>query len=245
MAQGCLKCLKYTMCVTNFLCFLSGVALLGFGVFMMVNFKVAALFPDLPIFNLNNILLTTGIIITCVSFLGFLGALKENRCLLLMFFVLLFLMMLAELTAACLLLIYDNKVDATVKDNLSASLEKAKGQSSNSTEVINTWNWVQTNLQCCGIMNATDWGERVPSSCRRPTEPTTYWPQGCLIRVRNWCEEHFLFIGISVIVLCIIEMKRTCAPCALKGTLVVSSLESQEKRVDWWRASVRAQDLQN
>ncbi|GLD46031.1 tetraspanin-9-like isoform X2 [Lates japonicus] len=60
-----------------------GVAVLGFGVFMMVNVKVEALTPTLASFSVANMLLISGIIITCVSFLGFLGALKENRCLLL------------------------------------------------------------------------------------------------------------------------------------------------------------------
>lgn len=60
-----------------------GVAVLGFGVYMMINFRMAALTPTLANFNLANMLLISGIVITCVSFLGFLGALKENRCLLL------------------------------------------------------------------------------------------------------------------------------------------------------------------
>lgn len=69
--------------VIVFRCQMSGVAVLGFGVFLMVNFKLTALTPSLANFNLANMLLISGIIISCVSFLGFLGALKENRCLLL------------------------------------------------------------------------------------------------------------------------------------------------------------------
>lgn len=59
-----------------------GTAVFGFGVFLMLNTKVSALIPTLSSLNLANTLFITGIIITCVSFLGFLGALKENRCLL-------------------------------------------------------------------------------------------------------------------------------------------------------------------
>ncbi|MEQ2186954.1 hypothetical protein GOODEAATRI_034131, partial [Goodea atripinnis] len=61
----------------------SGVALLSFGIYLMVNFRIAALTPSLASLNIPSMLLISGIIITCVSFLGFLGALKENRCLLL------------------------------------------------------------------------------------------------------------------------------------------------------------------
>ncbi|KAM6965351.1 leukocyte surface antigen CD53-like [Aplochiton taeniatus] len=110
MAQGCLKCLKYTMCLVNLLCFLCGTAVFGFGVFLMMNSKVSSLIPTLSSLSLANTLFITGIIITCVSFLGFLGALKENRCLLITFFILLFMLMVVELTAACLLLVYEKEV---------------------------------------------------------------------------------------------------------------------------------------
>ena len=59
-----------------------GTAVFGFGLYMMMNSKVSSLIPSLASLNLANILFIIGIIITCVSFLGFLGALKENRCLL-------------------------------------------------------------------------------------------------------------------------------------------------------------------
>ncbi|KAA8592832.1 hypothetical protein FQN60_018287 [Etheostoma spectabile] len=179
MAQGCLKCLKYTMCFANllifyvFLCQICGVAVLGFGVYMMVNFKLAALTPTLASFNFANMLLVCGIVITCVSFLGFLGALKENRCLLLTFFLLLFILMLVELTVACLLLMYEGEIGRLVKEDLTKGLEKARGSNSTSE-----WDLVQET--------------------------------GCLLMLKNLFEENFLTTGISVIVLCIIEVLGMC-----------------------------------
>ncbi|XP_031156366.1 leukocyte surface antigen CD53-like [Sander lucioperca] len=207
MAQGCLKCLKYTMCFANFLIFMSGVAVLGFGVYMMLNFKLA-LIPTLANFNSANMLLVSGIVITCVSFLGFLGALKENRCLLLTFFLLLFILMLVELTAACLLLMYEGEIGKLVEDDLTKGLEKAKGSNSTSD-----WDLVQVKLDCCGVNNVTDWGSKVPSSCCFKDCGTTapvYRTKGCLVKLKNWFEENFLAIGISVIVLCIIEVLGMC-----------------------------------
>ncbi|XP_028434380.1 leukocyte surface antigen CD53 [Perca flavescens] len=207
MAQGCLKCLKYTMCFANFLIFMSGVAVLGFGVYMTVNFKMTALTPTLASFNLANMLLVSGIIVTCVSFLGFLGALKENRCILLTFFLLLFILMLVELTAACLLLMYEGEIGAMVKEDLTKGLEKAKGSNSTSD-----WDMVQKTLDCCGVNNVTDWGSVVPATCCLDCDatPPTYRTKGCLVKLKNWFEENFLTIGISVIVLCIIEVLGMC-----------------------------------
>lgn len=58
-------------------------AVLILGIYLLMNFKMITLTPNLTSFNTVNLLLASGIIITCVSFLGFMGALKENRCLLL------------------------------------------------------------------------------------------------------------------------------------------------------------------
>ncbi|KAM9360996.1 leukocyte surface antigen CD53 [Symphorus nematophorus] len=215
MAQGCLKCLKITMCAANFLCFICGVAVLGFGAYMMVNFRMAALTPTLAKVNLANMLLISGIVITCVSFLGFLGALKENRCLLLTFFLLLFLLMLVELTAACLLLIYEGTIAKWVTNDLNEGLSKAKqsGSAGNSTNVISEWDLVQTQFDCCGVENVTDWGDKVPRSCcvkECSISQPPYREKGCLVTLKNWFEENFLTTGISVIVLCIVEVLGMC-----------------------------------
>ncbi|XP_077418374.1 leukocyte surface antigen CD53 isoform X1 [Vanacampus margaritifer] len=212
MTHGCLKCLKYTMCIANFLCFICGVALVGFGVFMMVNFKVTALTPSLPSFNLANMLLISGIIISCVSFLGFLGALKENRCLLLTFFLMLFFLLVVELTAACMLLLYENDIANWVEHDLNKGLEEAKGNHSDVSR--SEWDLVQKTFDCCGVHNVSDWGDNVPVSCclndctGSPTPQ--YRSTGCLDKMRSWFEENFLTTGISVIVLCIIEVLGMC-----------------------------------
>ncbi|XP_034727993.1 leukocyte surface antigen CD53 [Etheostoma cragini] len=208
MAQGCLKCLKYTMCFANLLIFICGVAVLVFGVYMTLNFKLAALTPTLASFNFANMLLVCGIVITCVSFLGFLGALKENRCLLLTFFLLLFILMLVELTAACLLLMYESEIDRLVKEDLTMGLDKAKGTNSTSE-----WDVVQEKLDCCGVNNVTDWQPNVPPSCclsACTSQQPEYRKKGCLVKLKNFFEENFLTTGISVIVLCIIEVLGMC-----------------------------------
>ncbi|XP_061753085.1 leukocyte surface antigen CD53-like [Nerophis ophidion] len=213
MTHGCLKCLKYTMCVANLLCFVCGVAVLGLGVFMMVNFQLTALMPSLANFNLANTLLVSGLVITCVSFLGFLGALKENRCLLLTFFLMLFFLLLVELTAACLLLMYEHKIADWIHKDLNQGLQDAKGQ--NPDESRSEWDLVQKTFDCCGVHNASDWGDdHVPASCCKadcePPRTPQYRSKGCLDVMKLWFEENFLITGISVIVFCIIEVLGMC-----------------------------------
>ncbi|XP_067087005.1 leukocyte surface antigen CD53-like [Osmerus mordax] len=214
MAQTCLKCLKYTMCLVNFLFFMCGTAVFGFGLYMMMNSKMSSLVPSLASLNLANILFIIGIIITCVSFLGFLGALKENRCLLITFFSLLFLLMVVELAAACVMLVHEREIDKFLQDDLQRSLQKSmkSDKSGNSTNSEDDWDFIQITLNCCGIYNASDWVDKIPASCcSTPVTPCiTLREEGCYTKLKVWFEDNFLSVGIGVIVLCVIEVLGMC-----------------------------------
>uniref|UniRef100_A0A3Q3AC35 Tetraspanin n=1 Tax=Kryptolebias marmoratus TaxID=37003 RepID=A0A3Q3AC35_KRYMA len=202
MAQGCLKCLKYTMCVANFLCFICGVAVLSLGVYLMVTYQMTALIPSLANLNISKMLLISGIIITCISFLGFLGALKENRCLLLTFFLLLFILMLVELTAACLMLMYEQESRDVMPAHILCGIK-----------CFYCFLMGFPQFECCGVHNFTDWESHVPASCcesKCDIPKPLYHKQGCLVKLNTWFEENFLTTGISVIVLCIIEVLGMC-----------------------------------
>ncbi|XP_026067549.1 leukocyte surface antigen CD53 [Carassius auratus] len=207
--MSCLKCLKYTMCVVNFIFFVCGATVFGLGIYLMTSSRFSSLLPTLQAVNIANSLFIIGIIITCVSFLGFLGALKENRCLLISFFILLFLLMLAELAAACLLLLYENQIGAFIEKDLKDGLEKSKDSRSNKT-VEDDWDQVQKTLHCCGIKNHTEWGPNVPKSCNIQINETVYWQEGCYTKLKNAFEGNLLNTGIGVIVVCVIEVLGMC-----------------------------------
>uniref|UniRef100_A0A8C7ZER8 Tetraspanin n=1 Tax=Oryzias sinensis TaxID=183150 RepID=A0A8C7ZER8_9TELE len=218
MAQGCLKFLKYTMCVANFLCFMCGVALMGLGGYLMATFKMEGLVPSLASLNIPSLLLICGIVITCLSFLGFLGALKENRCLLFTFFLVLFLLMLVELTAACLMLWNERKVrlhQQTLQRRLSSPRLLSE----------------MLQFQCCGVKNYTDWGDPTPktyqgqrSRCEQELHLMVLCLQGCLEALNEWFEENYLFAGITVIAICIVEVLGMCFAVTLFCHITSSGL---------------------
>ncbi|XP_059406842.1 leukocyte surface antigen CD53-like [Carassius carassius] len=208
--MSCLKCLKYTMCVVNFIFFVCGATVFGLGIYLMTFSRFSSLLPSLQAVNIANSLFIIGIIITCVSFLGFLGALKENRCLLISFFILLFLLMLAELAAACLLLLFENQIGAFIEKDLKQGLEKSKESRGNRT-AEDDWDKVQKTLHCCGISNHTEWGSNVPESCKtHNNENESYWQKGCYTILKNAFEGNLLNTGIGVIVVCVIEVLGMC-----------------------------------
>ncbi|XP_012671409.1 leukocyte surface antigen CD53-like [Clupea harengus] len=212
--MSCLKCLKYTMCFANFLFFVCGAALFGFGIFMMTQAKFSSMLPSLPFMSVTNILFITGIIITCVSFLGFLGAYKENRCLLITFFILLFIVMLIELAGACILLVYERDIDRLIEKDLRQSLSEARGADNTTVSPIaSEWYTFQRTFECCGVKNVTDWMPPVPASCcvkDACKDSNDYWKEGCYSKMKNWFEDNLLNTGIGVIVVCSIEVLGMC-----------------------------------
>ncbi|KAB5528315.1 hypothetical protein PHYPO_G00138850 [Pangasianodon hypophthalmus] len=207
--MSCLKCLKYTMCVVNFIFFLCGAAIFGLGIYMNTTSKYLSLFPSLSVLNIASAFFVIGIFVTCVSFLGFLGALKENRCLLISFFILLFLLMLAELTMACLLLLYEKNIDEFVEKELKGSLKQSITESENNSTI--DWNYIQKTFKCCGVNNATDWESNVPHSCcTSPPCQDKPWDTGCYKKLKEWFDGNLLGTGIGVIIVCSIEVLGMC-----------------------------------
>ncbi|KAG7472565.1 hypothetical protein MATL_G00110140 [Megalops atlanticus] len=211
MSQSCLNCLKYTMCVVNFICWLFGATILGLGIYLMMNSKFSSLIPTMASVNIANTLIIIGTIVTCISFLGFLGALKENRCLLLSFFLLLFILMVAELGMACAMLVYEREIDTFFEKDLMNSLEKSRESSKPGNDTTkDDWDRVQITFHCCGVTNASDWKSSVPKSCCETESCTKYWSEGCYNKVKKWFEDNLLSTGLGVIGLCVIEVLGMC-----------------------------------
>ncbi|XP_073090533.1 leukocyte surface antigen CD53 isoform X2 [Manis javanica] len=105
MSMSSLKLLKYVLFFFNLLFWFCGCCILGFGIYLLVhnNFRV------LPSLTLGNVLVIVGSIIMVLAFLGCMGSIKENKCLLMSFFVLLLIILLAEVTLAILLFVYEQK----------------------------------------------------------------------------------------------------------------------------------------
>uniref|UniRef100_A0A9L0T9W8 Tetraspanin-9 n=2 Tax=Equus TaxID=9789 RepID=A0A9L0T9W8_HORSE len=227
MARGCLCCLKYMMFLFNLIFWLCGCGLLGVGIWLSVSQGNFATFsPSFPSLSAANLVIAIGTIIMVTGFLGCLGAIKENKCLLLSFFVVLLIILLAELILLILFFVYMDKVSENAKKDLKEGLLLYNTE--NNVGLKNAWNIIQAEMRCCGVTDYTDWypvlGENtVPDRCcmensqgcgRNSTTPL--WKTGCYDKVKIWFDDnkHVLgTVGMCILVMQILGMAFSMTLC--------------------------------
>ncbi|XP_062840835.1 tetraspanin-4 [Trichomycterus rosablanca] len=182
VSRGCLCCVKYLMFMFNLIFWLGGCGLFGVGVWLSFNQSEFSSLPlSFPSLSAANLLLVAGGVTMVTGFLGCLGALKEQRCLLMTFFVILLLLFLTEVTLILILGIFHKELDQKAKDDL------IKGMKDYSTNegLQRSWDNMQRIFKCCGVSNHTDWhnttstGQLPQSCCRDHTDPCHRWEEPC------------------------------------------------------------------
>jgi len=151
-------CIKYFLFLTNFLVFILSIAVLGLGIWVLVDRNS---FLDLldqtnasvPIYTSAAVLfLIVSISSIVISFLGCCGAYKENKCMLVTYFVLILALLVLITVGAVIGMAQGvDKLTDPFLDTLSKYDEESN------TPIEQTWNQVQKDLQCCGVMSPRDW----------------------------------------------------------------------------------------
>lgn len=215
MNRSCVNCLKGLLTALNLLCWLCGAFVVAFGEFQMMHSRFASLVTTFwPIYPANT-LVVTGTIVTCVCYLGVLGGMKENRCMLISFFILLFILMLVELAMALVFLVYSREINTYFEADLRRSLEIYRQSSPlANTTLKEDFDAVQHLFRCCGVQSEDDWQGSVPISCCTvdpcSSETQINWDQGCLEILRDWFARNYLSTGAGVITMFIIQFLCMC-----------------------------------
>jgi len=165
---------KYTLFGTNLLIFLLGVAVLGCGIWVLVDspsfFDILNKVQDVCGNDCNGmdstidlyasaayILIVISALVVFIAFFGCCGAIKENKCMLGTYFTIILALFIVMVVGA--VLGYSGNLESAIKDPLEKALQKyndnpseEKGQAYKAV-----WNEVQTELRCCGVNNVNDW----------------------------------------------------------------------------------------
>ncbi|NXO07956.1 TSN8 protein, partial [Oriolus oriolus] len=114
-----------------------------------------------------NLLIAVGAIIMVLGFLGCCGAVKESRCMLMLFFIGLLLIVILQVTGGVLGAVYRSKVELALNLTLQENVEALQSTAGAYEEYQETVQKFEKENQCCGLLNGPeDWGENFnkPSS---------------------------------------------------------------------------------
>ncbi|NXQ52233.1 TSN8 protein, partial [Anthoscopus minutus] len=121
-----------------------------------------------------NLLIAVGAIIMILGFLGCCGAVKESRCMLMLFFIALLLILILQVTGGILGAVYKSKVEEVLNLTLSTSVDILQSTTAEHKEYQEDFQKFERKNQCCGLLNGPkDWGENFnkPSSNICQCEP--------------------------------------------------------------------------
>ena len=107
-----------------------------------------------------------------------------------------------------------------LKDDLADSIEvkmRAGLQNYNKTGyegVTETWDYVQQELECCGLTNITDWQTHIPRSCY--DQPGHHWfVRGCLSVMEDVFVDNFGYVAAGILGLGVVELTAILLSCYL------------------------------
>ncbi|XP_056135130.1 tetraspanin-18-like [Lampris incognitus] len=177
MEGDCLRCTRYVMFIFNLFIFVGGSFLLGLGAWVLLDppgFREVVTSNPL-LFMCSYALLPLGAVFFLLGFLGCCGAIRENKCLLLVFLTLILFIFLAELAAAILAFLFREHL---TREYFTQEL-KRHYQGHNDTDIFTfTWNAIMTIFDCCGVSGPEDFEQ----SLFRLLSPHKTVPEACCRR---------------------------------------------------------------
>uniref|UniRef100_A0A7N8XYB7 Tetraspanin n=2 Tax=Mastacembelus armatus TaxID=205130 RepID=A0A7N8XYB7_9TELE len=163
--MGCFGFLKVMMFVFNGVIFLAGAAILGVGVWVKVDSgsilgflgKIENAPAELSqVLNVGYLLIAIGALLVVIGFLGCCGAVRESRCMLLLFFIIVLLVFIAEVAGAVVVLVFRPLADDLFNKFGTTAVQSIKKDYGKNPDVTGLWNTTMSTLNCCGFYNSSD-----------------------------------------------------------------------------------------
>ncbi|KAM6419832.1 tetraspanin-8 [Pluvialis apricaria] len=158
---GVSGCMKYSMFIFNFLFWVCGSVILGVSVWIRVSKDAQEeLEIDSSLFAGVDLLIAVGSIIMVLGFLGCCGAIKESRCMLLLFFIGLLLILILQVTGGILGAVYRSQIETSLNKTLLENVNSLRNSTEEARVFQQSFRKFEKMHQCCGLLNGpSDWGK--------------------------------------------------------------------------------------
>lgn len=203
------------MFIFNFLFWLCGILILAVAIWIRVSKDDQQIFTNgdsgVNPYVAVNILIAVGAVIMVLGFLGCCGAVKESRCMLLLFFIGLLLILIVQVAAGILGASFKSEFEQILNTTLHENVDLLSGTDDRAKSFQTALSKFQEEFKCCGLVNgAADWGNNfqnnyktcecadMPESSCVLYEGKTVYKQPCISLIKDLAKKHIIIIiGIA------------------------------------------------
>nr|XP_012143511.1 PREDICTED: CD63 antigen-like [Megachile rotundata] len=229
MVSGGMACVKYLTFLFNLIFAITGIVFIAVGTVILVVYSGYNNFMDSWFFAAPVLMIVVGVVVFIVSFFGCCGAVKENHCMIITFSVLLLVIFAMELGAGIAGYMMQGEVSTMVANRLNTTM----GEYLTDEDIHKSWDIMQHDLKCCGMIDANDWARAgfpdntVPNSCCKEvpqgntcdSNSIHVYGDGCMISLQNAIESNALTLGGVGIGIAIIQLIGVIFACCLARSI--------------------------
>lgn len=176
------------------------------------------------------VIIAVGALLFIIGLIGCCATIRESRCGLALFVFILLLVFVTEVAVVVLGYIYRARVEEEVNKSIQKVYEEYNG--TNTDAPSRAIDYVQRQLQCCGIHNYSDWrnttwfkeskNNSVPASCCRPgtsactgslARPEDLYQEGCEALVVKKLKEIMMYVIGAASTFALIQMLGMLCSC--------------------------------
>lgn len=220
---------KSVLLLLSFIFWAAGAALSYVGAYVIKSYK-----------NFNNfledkytlipaaIIIGVAVALFIIGLIGCCATLRESKIGLSFFMLILLLVFAAEVTAFVFGFIYRSRIKGDLEKSMSDVFQKYDGQNAETRAV----DYLQSQLQCCGVLNYTDWSSRpwftshnntVPHSCCKANstctgqidQPELLNVQGCETKLEQLLQDVLSYAMLVVLGFAIIKFFGMLSICVI------------------------------
>ncbi|XP_046555279.1 CD82 antigen-like [Haliotis rubra] len=228
--MGCGDCLagcaRVLLIVFNFIFWLSGAAILGIGIWFLVDPNISSYLDVIQVKGEGELLkyaayifIAFGAFVFAVGFCGCCGAIRNSQCLLGFYIFFLVVVFAGELAAGILVALYRGDLETKLEAELKRKI-KEEYDYANRSSVGDAIDKVQMELKCCGGSNSSDYNKSNWSTATKLVYPEScctkdannniadlsqcqagtgsYNKRGCKDKLIEWMKQHStIIIGVG------------------------------------------------
>ncbi|CAG9585756.1 unnamed protein product [Danaus chrysippus] len=245
-----MRCIKYMLLCVTAIFVLTSALIISVGTTIYAIYYDVSFFLDYQLFSPATFIIAIGVIMLFVSLFGCIGALKESTCLVNIFAVILSLVLVLEIAAAITAYTLRSQVSGMLDSNLRETLPYYYSN----PEVTDSFDFIQSRLNCCGIDSYLDWGDvkanrtgidvknvTVPYSCCAQTnyqeigevqyeECVKLYANGCLPRITYLIYQSAGLLGAGAMTIAFIQVIGIVFSFSLASSIRKTKSERERRR---------------